>query len=79
MVPEIFDQSFPDRTLEVATEDAQAMVKRFAKDGLLIGPSSGAALAASMKLIQEVGSGTFVTILPDSGERYLSERFWEDQ
>ncbi len=76
-VPEIFDQSFPDRTFEIATEEAQAMVKQFAKEGILFGPSSGAAIAASMKLAQEIESGTVVAILPDSGERYLSERFWE--
>jgi len=40
--------------------------------------SSGAALVACLEVAEQVGEGVFVTIFSDSGERYLTERFWED-
>ena len=77
--PSIYDPTFPDRVVEVATEDAQRLVKELAnRRGILVGPSSGAALVASLKIASESKGGTVVAILPDSGERYLSERFWEE-
>jgi len=79
MTPRIYDTNFPDRTVKVATDMAQQIVKKLAREGVLIGPSSGAALAASATIANEVNAGTIVAILPDGGERYLSERFWEEQ
>lgn len=77
--PSIYDPTFPDRVVEVSTEDAQGSVKELAnKRGILVGPSSGAALVASLKVAAEIDEGAIVAILPDSGERYLSERFWEE-
>jgi cysteine synthase len=65
--------------VEVATEEAQQLVKQLANEhGILVGLSSGAALAASRKIASEIEMGTVVAILPDSGERYLSEKFWEE-
>lgn len=75
--PKIYDPSFPDQVVEVTTEDAQELVKRLATEkGILVGLSSGAALVASLKIAAEIENGAIVAILPDSGERYLSERFW---
>ncbi len=77
--PKIYDPGFPDRVIEVGTEEAQQMVKRLARnEGILVGPSSGAAIVASVKIAKEIDQGTIVTILPDGGERYLSERFWDE-
>jgi cysteine synthase len=45
---------------------------------MLVGVSAGAALACSVKIAAEVGHGVFVTVFPDGGANYLSERFWEE-
>jgi cysteine synthase B len=78
LVPGIYDPSLADEELTVQTEDAHAMVRRVAAtEGLLIGVSSGAALAAAERVAGSLRSGVVVTVLPDSGERYLSDRFWD--
>ncbi len=84
IVPGIYDPTFPDRNVEVKTEEAYTMVKRCAhEEGLLVGISSGAALAAGLRLAQEIkqgtippSGGTIVMIFPDGGSRYLDEEFW---
>ncbi|MHB8410396.1 MAG: PLP-dependent cysteine synthase family protein [Candidatus Acidiferrales bacterium] len=80
MVPAIYDPALADTDIAVHTEDAFAMVRRLAREsGLLVGVSSGAALCACRKIAQSLGrdeKAVIVTIFPDSGERYLSERFW---
>jgi len=79
IVPGIYDATFPDRQVEVATEEAYKMVKRLAADeGMLVGISAGAALAAGLRLAAELRSGTIVMIFPDNGTRYLGEAFWEE-
>jgi S-sulfo-L-cysteine synthase (O-acetyl-L-serine-dependent) len=83
IVPGIFDRALADERLEIATEEAQAMCRLLARrHGLLVGPSGGANLAACVRLAERLAaageSGHLVTILPDSGERYLSERFWKE-
>jgi cysteine synthase B len=84
IVPAIFDAAFPDERRPVATEDAYRMVRRAAREeGLLIGISSGAALHAAVEIAREAASrgeaARVVTIFPDSGDRYLNERFWEER
>jgi cysteine synthase B len=60
----------------VKTEDAYEMTVRLAKgEGLWVGPSSGAAFWASMKLAESIDRGMIVTIFPDGGNRYLSTAF----
>ncbi len=76
-VPPIFDAGLPDRTIPVATELAYAMTRRLAREeGLLVGISAGAAMAAAMELAGEMTRGVIVVVLPDSGTRYLDEPFW---
>lgn len=78
IVPGIFDRAFPSSSLEVGTEEAQDMAKRLARDeGLLAGISSGAAVVGALKIAAQLERGVIVTILPDGGSRYLSERFWD--
>lgn len=77
--PGIYDESIADEHIYVKTEDAQKMVIRAARtEGLLLGVSSGAALRACMDIAERDGRGNIVTIFPDSGQRYLGEKFWED-
>ena len=87
LVPGIYDPKLADQDLAVTTEDAYRMVKALArKEGMLVGVSSGAALAACFQVAKGLKEGVkegpkeglIVTVFPDSGDKYLSERFWED-
>jgi cysteine synthase A len=74
-VPQNLDVSFVDRVEQVNNEEAIDMARRLAREeGLLSGISSGAALAAALRLAREPNNKgkTIVVILPDAGERYLS-------
>src|SRR4030042_2576726 len=71
--PRIYDNSILDGTFYVKTEEAYGMAIRLAKEeGLLVGPSSGAAFWAALKLAETIGLGLIVTIFPDGGDRYFS-------
>lgn len=83
IVPKIYDPTLADRDLGIATEEAYAMVRRLAREeGLLLGISAGAAVAGCRRVAQELVAkkqkAVIVTIFPDSGDKYLSERFWEE-
>ncbi len=79
IVPGIYDPSVADEDLAVSTEAAYAMTVRLARDeGMLVGISAGAAVAASLRVAENAGRGVVVTIFPDSGDKYLSERFWDE-
>jgi cysteine synthase B len=79
IVPPIFEPALAGRREHVTTEAAQAMARRLAREeGLLVGVSSGAALAAALRVVQETPVRTVVVVFPDGGERYLSDRFWEE-
>ena len=82
IVPRIYDSSLADENLEIATEDAHAMARRLAREqGLLVGVSAAAAIVGSLQVIDSLKinqRATVVTILADSGEKYLSERFWDE-
>ena len=83
MVPAIYNPHLADRQLEVETEAAYAMAKRLAREeGLLVGISAAAAVVASLKIArEEFANGRralIVTVLPDGADKYLSERFWEE-
>jgi cysteine synthase B len=79
IVPGIYDPSVADANLEISTEDAYQMVRRLAsEEGLLVGISSGAALLACLMVAKGLSQGRIVTVFPDSGDKYLSEKFWEE-
>ena len=87
IVPAIYNPNLADRQLEVETEAAYDMAKRLARDeGLLVGISPlrphGLRLpAGSLAKRRRAGEGAavIVTVLPDSADKYLSERFWEEE
>jgi len=83
IVPRIYDPSLADENLEIATEDAHAMARRLAREqGLLVGVSAAAALVGSLQVAERLKidqRATIVAILADSGEKYLSERFWNEE
>ncbi|NJB67415.1 cysteinyl-tRNA synthetase [Desulfobaculum xiamenense] len=71
--PGIFNKHLLDRIIRVEDEEAFEYCRRLAREeGLLVGMSSGAALAGAVHLAAELEQGTVVVIFPDSGERYLS-------
>ncbi|RPJ27322.1 MAG: cysteine synthase family protein [Chloroflexi bacterium] len=77
--PGIYDPSFADETREVRTEDAHEMVLRLAREeGLFVGISSGAAAVAALRVAEELEEGVVVTLFPDAGYKYLSDKsLWE--
>jgi len=78
--PGIYDASLADETLSVATEDAFGMAKRLAREeGLFVGVSAAAAVAAAARVASTLRKGVVVAILPDAGFKYVSERFWNGQ
>jgi cysteine synthase B len=75
LTPGIFDQTLVSETLEVGTEDALLMTSKLSREeGLLVGPSSGANVFAAWRVAASLREpAVVVTVLCDSGERYLSE------
>jgi cysteine synthase B len=79
IVPPIYDPSLADEQETVTTEEAYDMVRRLAREeGLLVGVSSGAALAAALKVAARRRRGVVVTVFPDGGDRYLGDRLWDE-
>jgi S-sulfo-L-cysteine synthase (O-acetyl-L-serine-dependent) len=77
--PGIYDESLAGTPLEVQTEAAHEMVLRLAREeGLFVGISSGAAVVAALKVASELDEGVIVTLFPDAGYKYLSDKaLWE--
>jgi cysteine synthase B len=84
LVPAIYDRALADRDLGISTEAAYAMTKQLARDeGLLVGISSGAAAVGCLEVARQIPEperpdAVIVTVFPDSGVKYLSERFWDE-
>jgi S-sulfo-L-cysteine synthase (O-acetyl-L-serine-dependent) len=82
IVPKIYDPSLADEDLGISTEDSYAMAIRAShEEGLLIGISAGTAIAGCLHLARRLPKdkeAVIVTIFPDSGDKYLSERFWTE-
>jgi cysteine synthase B len=83
IVPPIYDPALADRNIDMPTERAYAMCKHLARtQGLLLGISAGAAVAAARDVAEEEAragrEAVIVTILPDSADKYLSDRFWSE-
>jgi cysteine synthase B len=83
IVPPIYDPALADRNIDMPTERAYAMAKRLARtEGLLVGVSAAAAVCAAIDVAREEAAAgrdaVIVTILCDSADKYLSERFWTE-
>src|SRR5215467_7084077 len=84
IVPQIYDPALADENLEIATEDAYRMARHLSRHaGLLVGTSAAAAVVGCLKIagglsLNRNEEAIIVTILSDSGEKYLSERFWSE-
>lgn len=79
IVPGIYDAALADRDLRIGTEASYQAVRALAaEEGLLVGPSSGAALTAGLEVASELREGVVVMIFCDGGEKYLTQRFWDD-
>jgi cysteine synthase B len=84
IVPKIYDASIADANLEISTEDAYAMARQLSRNaGLLVGISAAAAVVGCLKIARDLPvkknqEAVIVTILCDSGDKYLSERFWSE-
>ncbi|MFO7536964.1 MAG: cysteine synthase family protein [Chloroflexota bacterium] len=77
--PGIYDESLADENLAVRTEAAYEMGRFLARhEGVFGGISAAAAVVAAVNLGQRLRQGVVVTILPDNGFKYLSERFWTE-
>ena len=83
IVPKIYDATLADEDLGITTEDSYANAIRASREeGLLVGISAGAAIAGSLQIARRLRKdeeGVIVTIFPDSGDKYLSERFWTEK
>ena len=80
IVPGIYDEGLADENIGIDTEDAYKLVKRLAKEeGLLVGISSGANVAAALEVASRIEKGVIVTILCDAADKYLSEHFWDEE
>ncbi len=87
IVPAIYDPTLADRNIEMETEAAYKMAKRLAREeGILVGVSAAANVAAALRVAEEIAANqpeslqdtVIVTILCDSADKYLSERFWDE-
>ena len=77
-VPDNLDLSVVDEIIEIPTERAFEICRILAENGLLLGASSGANIAAAYETAKKLGKGKKVlTISPDSGEKYLSLNIWQ--
>jgi len=78
IVPGIYESSLADEDLRVSTEDAFELTRQLARSGLFVGISSGANLVAALDVARRSPDSVIVVIFPDGGEKYLSERFWDE-
>jgi len=84
IVPKIYDPHLADENLEISTEDAYAMARQMSRNaGLLVGISAAAAVVGCLQIARALPQhksreSLIVTILCDSGDKYLSERFWNE-
>ena len=78
IVPGIYDPSLADEDLGIGTEDAFRLTRELARQGLFVGISSGANLAGALDVARRTSDAVIVGIFCDGGEKYLSERFWDE-
>ncbi|MFT5873489.1 MAG: cysteine synthase A [Clostridium sp.] len=77
--PDIYDSTVVDEIIKISDEEAFEITKRMAKDeGILVGISTGANIAAAIKIAKKIGKGkNVVTVAPDGGEKYISMGIYE--
>ncbi len=78
IVPGIYDPSLADEDISVSTEDAFELTRHLARTGLFVGISSGANLAGALQVARATSNAVVVVVFCDGGEKYLSERFWDE-
>jgi cysteine synthase B len=78
IVPSIYDASLADEDIGVSTEEAFDLTRRLAKQGLFVGISSGASLAGALSVARKTSDAVVVVVFADGGEKYLSERLWDE-
>lgn len=77
-IAKTMDMSMVDEVIKVTDAEAFATVKKLArKEGILAGSSSGAALAAALRLAESIDRGSIVTVFPDRGDRYISKGLFD--
>ena len=79
IVPGIYDPSLADEDIPVSTEDAFELTRQLARIGLFVGISSGANLAGALHVARGTSNAVIVVVFCDGGEKYLSERFWDEK
>ena len=77
-IADTMDITLVDKVIKINDDEAFAASRNLAKhEGILAGSSSGAALAATLKLAEEIDEGNIVTVFPDRGDRYLSKGLYD--
>jgi cysteine synthase B len=79
IVPGIYDPALADEDLGVSTEAAFELTRQLARQGIFVGISSGANLAGALRVARSTSDAVIVVIFCDGGEKYLSERFWDER
>jgi cysteine synthase B len=78
IVPGIYDATLADEDIGVSTEEAFELTRELAKNGLFVGISSGANLGGALSVARRTSDAVIVVVFCDGGEKYLSERFWDE-
>ncbi len=77
-IPDTMDINLVDEVIKMNDDEAFRMVRELAlKEGLIVGSSSGAAMAAALKLAKKLQKGVIVAVFPDRGDRYFSTGLFE--
>jgi cysteine synthase B len=80
LVPGIYDATLQDQVIEISSEHAFEMARHLARtEGLMVGISAAANVAAALSVARQLDQGVVVTILCDGAAKYLSDRFWDEQ
>jgi cysteine synthase len=77
-VPQTLDMNLVDEFIKIEDSEALLMVRELAlREGLIVGSSSGAAMAAALKLANRIEKGNIVVVIPDRGDRYFSKNLYK--
>jgi S-sulfo-L-cysteine synthase (O-acetyl-L-serine-dependent) len=78
IVPGIYDAGLADEDIGVSTEEAFDLTRELARSGVFVGISSGANLAGALQVARRTADAMIVVVFCDGGEKYLSERLWDE-